>query len=197
MGKNEIVEALEPVIKAFNELGILYYIAGSVASSALGIPRTTLDVDLVSALTSHHIKPLVNKLKTEYFIDAEMIKDALKTKASFNILHLKTMLKIDVFILKDQPYPQKAFERKVKDKLEEGPDAISVYLCSPEDLILNKLEWFRSGGETSERQWLDVLGVIKVQSDSLDKEYLINWARKLELLDLLEKSFSECNLKLS
>jgi len=196
MEKNEIIEALEPVIKAFNELGILYYIGGSFASSAFGIPRTTLDIDLISVLTPLHINPLVEKLKTEYFIDAEMIKDSLNNQTSFNILHLKTMIKIDVFILKDQPYPQKAFERKIKDKLEEHPDSISVFLCSPEDLILNKLEWYRLGGETSERQWLDVSGIIKVQSNSLDKKYLINWARELGVFDLLEKSFSECNLKL-
>ncbi len=86
-----------------------------------------------------------------------MIVDALKTKRSFNILHLETMLKIDVFILKDQPYHLKAFERKIKDKLEEDPAAINVFICSPEDIILNKLEWYKLGGEISEHQWLDIL----------------------------------------
>jgi len=135
-------------------------------------------------------------LKEEYFIDAEMINDALITKTSFNILHLKTMLKIDVFILKDKPYQQKAFERKIKDRLEEKPDALSVYLCSPEDVIINKLEWYKSGGEISERQWLDILGVIKVQGNSLDKEYLTKWSKELGVEDLLKKSFNESNLNI-
>ncbi|OGU33429.1 MAG: hypothetical protein A2057_16740 [Ignavibacteria bacterium GWA2_35_9] len=196
MERDEILGALEPVIKTFDELGILYYIGGSIASSAYGMPRTTLDVDLVTALTPLNITPLVDKLKEEYFIDAEMINDALITKTSFNILHLKTMLKIDVFILKDKPYQQKAFERKIKDRLEEKPDALSVYLCSPEDVIINKLEWYKSGGEISERQWLDILGVIKVQGNSLDKEYLTKWSKELGVEDLLKKSFNESNLNI-
>jgi hypothetical protein len=196
MKKNEIAEALEPVIKTFDELGILYYIGGSIASSAYGIARTTLDIDMVSNLIPSNIKPLTERLKEKYYIDAEMISEAIKRQSSFNILHLDTMLKIDVFILKSREYSQKAFERKIKDKLEEDPDSISIYLCSPEDIILNKLEWYKSGGEISERQWNDIAGVIKVQSNNLDKEYLRRWASQLELFDLLEKAFSECNLTL-
>lgn len=197
MKKNEIIAALEPVVNAFNEFGILYYVSGSVASSAYGIARATLDVDLVSNLTPFHIQTLVNKLKDEYFVDAEMIADAIKTKSSFNLLHLKTMLKIDVFILKDQPYPQKAFERKVKDKLDDDPNSISIYLSSPEDVILNKLEWYKSGGEISDRQWSDIIGVIKVQGKNLDKDYLKDWAKQLDIYSLLEKSFFDSDQELT
>jgi len=195
MQKSEIIDALKPVIKTFDELGILYFIGGSIASSAYGTPRATMDVDLISALGYDLIKPLINKLKEEYFIDEEMINDALSTKTSFNIIHLETMLKIDVFILKDHPYYLKAFERKVLDSLQEDSNILNVYLCSPEDVILSKLEWYRLGEETSERQWLDILGVIKVQGDSLDRIYLTDWARKLGVFNLLEKSFSESKVK--
>jgi len=195
MQKSEIIDALKPVIKTFDELGILYFIGGSIASSAYGTPRATMDVDLISALGYDLIKPLINKLKEEYFIDEEMINDALSTKTSFNIIHLETMLKIDVFILNDHPYYLKAFERKVLDSLQEDSNILNVYLCSPEDVILSKLEWYRLGEETSERQWLDILGVIKVQGDSLDKLYLTDWARKLGVFNLLEKSFSESKVK--
>jgi len=195
MQKSEIIDALKPVIKTFDELGILYFIGGSIASSAYGTPRATMDVDLISALGYDLIKPLINKLKEEYFIDEEMINDALSTKTSFNIIHLETMLKIDVFILKDHPYYRKAFERKVLDSLQEDSNILNVYLCSPEDVILSKLEWYRLGEETSERQWLDILGVIKVQGDSLDRIYLTDWARKLGVFNLLEKSFSESKVK--
>ncbi len=196
MQKNEIATALEPVINAFNELGLSYYIGGSIASSAYGIARSTLDVDLVLELNTFHIQPFVNKLKGEYYIETEMIKDAIKKKTSFNIIHLKSMLKIDVFILKDQLYSKKAFERKIKDKLDDEVESINIYLCSPEDIILHKLEWFKSGGEVSERQWLDILGVIKIQFENLDKNYLKMWAKQLGVLSLLEKSFSECNINL-
>lgn len=196
MQKNEIAAALEPVISAFDDLGLSYYIGGSIASSAYGIARSTLDVDLVLELETFHIQPLVNKLKGEYYIESEMINDAIKEKTSFNIIHLKSMLKIDVFILKDQLYSKTAFERKTKDKLDDEADSIIIYLCSPEDIILHKLEWFKSGGEVSERQWLDILGVIKVQFIKLDKEYLTMWAKQIGVFSLLEKSFSECDIEL-
>ena len=196
MNKNEIISALEPIIKAFDELRILYYIGGSVASSAYGTARSTLNVDLVINLLPTHIQPLTEKLKNEYYVDVEMIEDAIKTKSSFNLLHLQTMLKVDEFILKDHAYSYMEFERKVKDKLEDDEKAISIYLCSPEDIILNKLEWYKLGGEISEKQWIDILGVIKVQSEDLDKEYLKNWAKQLQVFDLLVRSFDTCNLKL-
>jgi hypothetical protein len=196
MQKNEITVALEPVINAFNDLGLSYYIGGSIASSAYGIARSTLDVDLILELDTSLIQPLVNKLKGEYYIDSEMIIDAIKKKTSFNIIHLKSMLKIDVFILKDQLYSKKAFDRKVKDKLDDEAESINIYLCSPEDIILHKLEWFKSGGEVSERQWLDILGVIKIQFEKLDNDYLKMWGKKIGVFSLLEKSFSECNIDL-
>lgn len=197
MKQNEIVAALEPVIKAFNETGIQYYIGGSIASSAFGIARATLDVDIVSKLSYQHVIPLINKLKGEYYIDEGMMKDAIQTEFSFNLIHLETMLKIDVFILKNQPYQQKAFERKILEKLEDDPNAMRVYLCSPEDIILNKLDWYKTSGKTLEQQWRDILGVIKVQANNLDKNYLKFWARELGIYDLLEKSFEECDIDLT
>lgn len=191
MNKSDIATILEPVVKTFEELGVLYYVGGSVASSAYGIARATLDVDLVSNLQSHQVNLLVEKLKPAYFIDSEMILDAIKTRSSFNIIHLDSMMKIDVFILIDKPYPQKAFERKRIDTLDDEAGSIKIYLCSPEDIILNKLEWYKAGNQVSERQWLDVLGVIKVQGDSLELEYIKRWAEELDVIDLLEKALSE------
>lgn len=191
MNKSDIATILKPVVKTFEELGVLYYVGGSVASSAYGIARATLDVDLVSNLQSHQVNLLVEKLKPAYFIDSKMILDAIKTGSSFNIIHLDSMMKIDFFILIDKPYPQKAFERKRIDTLDDEADSIKMYLCSPEDIILNKLEWYKAGNQVSERQWLDVLGVIKVQGDSLDLDYLKHWARELDVLDLLEKALVE------
>ncbi len=191
MNKSDIATILEPVVKTFEELGVLYYVGGSVASSAYGIARATLDVDLVSNLQSHQVNLLVEKLKPAYFIDNEMILDAIKTRSSFNIIHLDSMMKIDVFILIDKPYPQKAFERKRIDTLDDEAGSIKIYLCSPEDIILNKLEWYKAGNQVSERQWLDVLGVIKVQGDSLELEYIKRWAEELDIIDLLEKALSE------
>lgn len=145
---------------------------------------------LKKVITVKSLSPDTNP-KTE-----EMINDAIRKESSFNLIHLETMLKIDVFISKNQPYSQKALERKIQDKLEDDPNTIDIYLCSPEDIILSKLEGYKSGGEKSERQWLDVLGVIKVQGDILDKSYLKMWAKELSVFNLLEKSFKECGVVL-
>ncbi|MBM4174814.1 MAG: hypothetical protein FJ213_01370 [Ignavibacteria bacterium] len=187
----EILSAIEPVIKAFEELGISYYIGGSIASSAYGIARATLDVDLISNLKPYQVNSLVKKLKPDYFIDENMIQDAIQTTSSFNLIHLETMLKVDVFILKEKLYSQKAFERKRKDTIDVENNSLQIYLCSAEDIILNKLEWYKLGEKVSERQWLDVLGVIKVQGNLLDVEYLKHWAKELDISDLLERALEE------
>lgn len=196
MAKSEMSLALEPLIKIFEELGISYYIGGSIASSVYGIARATMDIDIVSNLRPHQVGLLKEKLGSNYFIDEEMILEAIRNYTSFNLIHLKTMLKIDVFILKEKDYYQKAFERKRKDTIDEDIDSIQIYICSAEDIILNKLEWYKAGGEVSERQWLDILGVIKVQGNSLDLEYLKLWAEKIGVSSLLKKALDESSIQL-
>ena len=193
MKKPDILAALDPVVKVFEKIGISYYLGGSVASSAYGIARATLDVDLVADLSAQHVNPLTEMLKSDYYIDKEMILDAIKRHSSFSFIHLETMLKVDIFIIKDRPYDGVAFQRKRKDTLDEEQGAAEFYLASPEDIILNKLEWFQMGGKVSERQWHDVLGIMKVQRELMDKEYLRRWAAELGISDLLEQAFRDAS----
>ena len=194
MKKSDILLALEPVAEAFEKLGITYYIGGSVASSTYGIARSTMDVDMVSDLKSKHVQSLIRMLEDTYYIDENMILDAIKACSSFNIIHLETMFKIDVFISKNSPYDIETFKRRRKDTLDEEKKASEFYLGSPEDIILNKLTWFRLGGGVSDRQWNDILGVLKVQKDSLEKKYLQHWASELKVKDLLEKAFQDAGI---
>lgn len=189
----DIVIALSPVIQAFEKLGIAYYIGGSVASSAYGIARSTLDIDLVADLKLNHVDPLVRSLESEYYIDGLMIKDAILRHSSFNLIHFETIIKVDVFVLKDTAYYQKAFERKRKDSLDEEVPH-EFYLASPEDVILNKLIWYHLGGNVSDRQWQDILGVLKVQKGFLDTEYLRYWASDLHISGLLDYAFHDAGL---
>ena len=193
MKKPDILAALDPVVKAFEKIGVSYYLGGSVASSAYGIARATLDVDLVADLSAQHVNSLAGMLASDYYIDKEMILDAIKRHSSFNLIHLETMLKVDIFIIKDRPYDGVAFQRKRKDTLDEEQGAAEFYLASPEDIILNKLEWFQMGGKVSERQWYDVLGIMKVQRELMDKEYLRRWAAELGISDLLEQAFRDAS----
>lgn len=194
MKKPDILIALGPLIKAFRTLGISYYIGSSVASSAYGIARATLDVDLISDVKAEHVHSLVEMLETDYYIDKEMILDAINRRSTFNLIHLATMLKIDVFVTKERLYDQCAFQRKRKETLDEEQITDEFYLASPEDVILNKLEWFRMGGESSERQWHDVVGIMHVQGDLLDRNYLHRWASELKISDLIEKAFHDAGI---
>ena len=125
-----------------------------------------------------------------------MIKEAIDRLSSFNIIHLETAMKIDVFIQERDSYQNSTSNRKQKDTLVENDKSSEFYFSSPEDIILNKLKWYENGNRVSERQWLDVLGVIKVQGNSLDKDYLINWAQKLDIYNLLVDAFMEAGIQL-
>mgnify|MGYP001040630337 CR=1 FL=1 len=193
MKKPDIIVALDMVIDCFEKLGIAYYIGGSVASSAYGIARATMDVDLVANVEIDQADNLVKALEKDYYIDADMVRDAIHRRTSFNLIHLETMLKIDVFIVKGQPYDSKALARRQPDTLDEESSR-KFYLSSPEDIILNKLQWYHSGGRVSEQQMKDVLGVLKVQAVKLDLEYLKYWASRLNLSDLLNRSFVDAGI---
>ena len=193
MKQADIVVALDVVIACFEKLGIEYYIGGSVASSAYGIARATMDVDIVANVEAGQVDRFVEVLETDYYIDAGMIREAIRRSTSFNLVHLETMIKIDVFIAKDQPYDSEAFARRQADTLDEE-SCRKFYLSSPEDVVLNKLQWYQKGGSVSEQQWRDVLGVLKVQGDKLDLEYVKYWASRLNITELLSRSFDDAGM---
>jgi len=190
----DVIVATAPIVQAFEQLGVPYYVGGSVASSLYGIGRLTLDVDVVACVRPEHARPLVAMLQSAYYVDEGMILEAIQTSSSFNAIHLDTMFKIDVFISKDAPFDREALRRRRLDAIAEEEDAAQFYVASPEDVVLSKLVWYRSGGRVSERQWKDVLGVLKIQRDALDKDYLRKWAAELELTKMLEQAFHDAGI---
>lgn len=189
--ENDITKALKPLIKVYDKYNIRYYICGSLASSLYGMARSTQDVDIVSDINFELTDKIVEDLKSDYFILSEMITEAIKYKSSFNLIHLETMIKIDIFILKDEPYHKISIERISDDSIFPDQDSFKVKFSSPEDVILSKLKWYKEGNMISERQWLDVLGIIKVQNEKLDKIYLLKWAEELNILNLLIQAYKE------
>ena len=184
----EILAALAPVSEAFEALGIGYYVGGSVASSAHGVPRASLDVDLLAELRLEHVAPFCRRLEDAYYLDAGRIRDAVTRQRSFNLIHLETMFKVDVFVSTGRPFDREAISRTRAEVLGEGEQARTFAIASPEDTVLVKLEWYRKGGEVSERQWADVLGILRVLGARLDGPYLDRWAASLAVTDLLEKA---------
>jgi hypothetical protein len=155
-----------------------------------GRPRTTDDVDLVAAIAGTNVDPLVRGLEKEFYVDADMIRDAIRRSASFNMIHLATMLKVDVFILGGEEFALEEMKRRAAVTLRGS----RVWFSSAEDIVLEKLEWFRKGEGISERQWRDVLGVLAVQGDRLDQQYLRLWAGRRGLVDLLQRAQAEVSL---
>lgn len=188
----DIVAAIMPIVDSLELLKVPYQIGGSVASSAYGFPRLTVDADIVVDLKPEHVRPLVKRLESEYYIDADAVRDAIRRRASFNVIHLETMMKIDMFVLKARPFDQQAFHRMQWEQLTDDTPPFS--LASAEDIVLNKLEWYRMGGEVSDRQWGDVLGVLKVQGTNLDLAYLRRWAAALNVSDLLARALDDAGL---
>ena len=187
---NEITRITLFVTQTLEQLDIPYAVGGSLASSLHGIMRATLDVDIVADMRLEHILPLVAALSQEFYADGEMMRDAIERHSSFNLIHYETAYKVDIFIPKLRPYGRIQLERRQKSVIATNPEQ-SVYVTSPEDTILAKLEWYRLGGEVSDRQWRDILGVIKTRADELDLIYLQKWAAELQVVDLLERAVRE------
>jgi hypothetical protein len=193
MSPPDWTQVLSPVIKLFNELGVRYQVGGSLAASAWGMPRSTQDADLVADLGFQHIDPLVAGLHDAYYIEASMIREAIVRRSAFNILHLDTMLKVDIFIPELTAFDEATFHHARTQSLGE-PQAEQALFTSPEDIVLHKLLWYRAGGGISERQWLDVLGVLKVQAEALDATYLQEWGTRLGVSELLARAWQEAGL---
>ncbi len=189
----DILEVTFKVVAALEKLKIEYYIGGSLASSAFGVARSTLDVDIVAEMNPDQAAALESLLKNEFYIDADAITRAIEQKSSFNLIHLESMFKIDVFILKQEPFSQQAFSRRTEKPVSEDP-AQKLYFPTPEDIILIKLDWYRCAGEALTEQWKDILGVLKVQGALLDLNYLKLWARELKIMDLLQKALEEAGI---
>lgn len=178
------------VAAELERLGVEYLVGGSLASSVHGLPRTTQDVDLVARIAGRHVDDLVSALENEFYIDAGMINDAIRRRASFNIIHLATMMKVDVFVFSGDPLSQEEMRRKISVPLRNT----AIWFASPEDIVLQKLDWYRKGDGISERQWKDAVGVIAVQGARFDLEYARKWADELSVADLLERAVAEAKL---
>jgi len=182
----DLLAALNPVLDVLRDLGVRVFVGGSIASSAHGVARASVDADLVAELAPAHVDRFLAALREAYYAPEERVRDAVARKGSFNLIHLDTMLKVDVFVSRDRPFDRRSFARARPAPLEVGEAFLPV--ASAEDIVLAKLEWYRRGGEVSQRQWTDVIGVLQAQGGTLDLAYLRSGAAELEVADLLERA---------
>ncbi len=188
----EPLQITKQIADVFQDLKIHYMIGGSLASSLHGIPRATQDIDIIADIKPNKVKELVNILKKDFYIDEDMIKEALSRYTSFNIIHLETMFKVDIFILKQDQASKEEMSRRKSYRISEKQ---YLYLTSAEDIIIHKLHWYELGNRVSERQWKDVIGVLQVQGKHLNYDYLKKTANRMNVSELLTQAIEEVKKK--
>ncbi len=173
-------------------LGVRYAIGGSLASSLHGVFRASVDADLVADLRLEHVEPFARALGDAFYHDGTAMRRAIDLRRSFNLIHLATMFKLDIFIPKGRAFDEAQLRRRTAHVIATDPER-SAFVASAEDSVLAKLDWYRAGGEVSEQQWRDVLGILQVQRGRLDDDYLRSMAASLSVSDLLERALSEAS----
>ncbi|HPD15722.1 MAG TPA: hypothetical protein PLE19_12270 [Planctomycetota bacterium] len=182
-------EFIQEIVRHLDQAGVPYMIVGSVASTAYGDWRTTLDTDIVVDAPWEHVRRFLRGLGPDYYFDEDAARTAWESRRMFNIIHFASGNKADIIRRKDTHYAATAFERRglanaLGTKLE---------LCTPEDVILSKLDWCKRS--ESERQYRDALGVAKAQRQRLDLAYLACWAEDLGVTDLLNRLLGDAGLR--
>lgn len=187
---DDVLEITLLVTDALEQLGVPYVVGGSLASSFHGIPRATIDADVVAAIRPAHQTGLVKALRDRFYLDADAIRLAIEQRATFNLIHLETMFKVDVFIAGDDQVTRQELERGRPFVVTDAPER-TLRIASAEDTIARKLHWYELGDGVSDRQWNDVVGVLKVAGASLDVPYLRRTAALLGVERLLDRAIEE------
>ena len=174
------------VLDVLEALDCRHHLGGSYASSIHGVPRQTHDVDIVADLQPEHVEALGVALAETFYLDQDAMLNALSAGRSSNLIHHDTGVKIDLFPKAPGRFGEDELARSLVLNLSDPPRPTPVK--SAEDTILRKLEWYRRGGEVSERQWSDVLAVLRTQEGRIDRDYMADRALELGVADLLARA---------
>jgi hypothetical protein len=187
---NEFLAVFVAFAATLDELGIPYAIVGSVASSAHGEQRATAGADFIVDSNDDQAVALAGKLGDSHYIDLASIRRAIAQSRSFNVVELATMFKLDVYVVSGRANEMHRLANSRAAQLASDMAPL-VRIASPEDTIISKLRCFRRGGEVSEKQWTDVLGVLRVQRGRLDVEYMERAAGEERVRDLLDRAVAQ------
>ncbi len=178
---SEELEVLKELARRLDEIGIAYMVTGSTAANFYAVPRMTRDIDIVVELSDRDIGKFVSAFEKDHYLEPETVREAVKNKGMFNLIHDKYLFKLDFVVRKDTPYRRKEFSRRKRISV----DGQNLYVVAPEDLILSKLEWAKDS--ESEFQLRDVRNLLQ-SVRRLDRRYLTRWAKQLSVLSLYQKT---------
>lgn len=148
------------------------------------------NIDIVADLRPQHVQPLLSALGSAYYVDGGAVREAVAQGGTFNAIHLTTAVKVDVFVAGADPFDAERVAHGRRARVLQDPPR-DIWIDTPEHTVLRKLEWFRRGGEASERQWRDVIGVLRAQGERLDPGRMSSWAARLGVSDLLDRALRE------
>lgn len=178
------------IAEVLDHLEVRWFLGGSLASSMHGIPRATLDADIVADLRVSLVSAFLRALGADWYVEEQSVRDAILNRGCFNLIHLGSAMKIDIFVPKLRRFEGGQFSRARRTPVAEG-STIEIPVCSAEDIVLAKLEWYRAGGELSDRQWGDILGVLRVNAKSLDLDGMREVALELGVSDLFANALNQ------
>jgi hypothetical protein len=185
---DDLEATLSSISQALEAVGVRWAIGGSLASGVHGEPRLTNDVDIVACLRVEHVAAFRRALGEVFYSDEGVVRRAVAAHDSFNLIDERTILKVDVFVPAPGAMGEGQLDRRVAQPLSEfGPQ---VFVLGAEDTILQKLRWYELGGRVSERQWTDIVSVIRIKG-SFDRDYMRQVAGGADLGDLLERALRE------
>lgn len=172
-----------------DDLGVPYALGGSMASSLLGEPRSTVDVDMAVQLDASAGDALLERVRSVFYVPVDSARVAIRGHSSFNLVDTASALKVDLFVVGDGLLDRMQIERRVLVPIPGAPNGI--WVTSAEDQVLRKLDWFRQGGSMSDRQWRDVVGILRIHCESMDLDYLRVSASKIGLTDQVNEALQQ------
>ncbi len=170
-------DILREVVQRLEKAAVPYMITGSIAANFFAVPRMTRDIDIVIELSAQDVDRLYGLFEQGFYIDRDMVIEAVRQGGMFNIIHLQSVFKIDFIVRKNDPYRIEEFKRRMRVAVGD----LSLFITAPEDLVLSKLRWAKEG--QSELQLRDAANLLG-QAKDLDIAYLERWAKHLDVADL-------------
>lgn len=186
----EVLDRLRDVATILDRLAVPWVLGGSLASSIYGEPRPTNDIDLAVQISVDDIDRLVGAFEEDFYIDAGMISDAIRHSSSFNLIHYASSFKIDMFVSGDSILDRRQMESRERKQMPDVDD-LAVWIAPPMEQVLRKVWWFQQGSGVSDRQWRDVMYMLKQQEKTIDHVVLLAVGRDVGIGDLVERALRQ------